>query len=182
MQEPWVAGVLTWGFPGPWCCFLLSAACSAAQSWLLAEINTRRGIKQRRTTHADVGDVQEACWWKRYCCLQCVFNSYLPSFLMKPRFYHQHEVEWIFICHASTELSARSNYAVLWEAARAQLDFSDSRSEVSVGQTFKKITGSWGSLDHVALKLGLNLSHELCPVRSNSNSMSACLTINHFLD
>lgn len=106
------------GFQGCGHFFLFSAV-----SWIMAETDAVRGIKRQRTTRADGGGVREVCWWKWYCRLLCVFNSYLLSFLMKPRFYHQHEVEWIFISHASTELSARSNYTVLWEAARAQLDF-----------------------------------------------------------
>lgn len=102
---------------------LFSAVPSSMQPWVTAEINATPRAKQRCTTHTDGGDVREVCWWKWYCLLQFVFNSYLLSFLMKPRFYQQHEVEWIFISHASTKLSARSNYAVLWEAARTQLDF-----------------------------------------------------------
>lgn len=96
------------------------------------------GIKQQSTTHAGGSDVRGVCWWKWYCCLQCVFNSCLLSFLMKPRFYHQHEVEWIFISHASTELSARSNYTVLWEAARAQLDVLTSDLRCLQGRHLRK--------------------------------------------
>lgn len=122
-RSHWVDGFSTWRFPGLWIFyFLFSAVSGTSKSWLMAEINAMPGIKQQSTAHAGVGDVRGVCWWKWYCRLQCVFNSYLLSFLMKPRLYHQHEVEWVFISHASTELSARSNYTVLWEAARAQLD------------------------------------------------------------